>query len=106
MRLASSSLPLRARLLLKWFSLLAAAIVRLHSIPGTAAITVILATTTTIQATTAMGGEATIGLGGGIGTTAGGTGTGGTAADGTAITDSESPSRMLGVLRQSTHLRV
>ena len=64
-----SSLPLSARLLLRWFSLL----VRLYIIRGTAAITGILATRTTaiIRATTAMAGEATIGLGGGIGTTAG-----------------------------------
>jgi hypothetical protein len=67
-----------------------------------AAITVILATRTTATtlATTAMVGEATIDLGGGIGTTAdimaGGTGTGGVAdtagvaADGTAIINSES----------------
>src|SRR5206468_4051569 len=100
-----SSLSLRARLLLRWFSLLAVAIARLHIIRGTAAITVILATrtTATTRATTAMAGEATIGLGGGIGTTAGimagGTGTGGVAdtagmaADGTAIIDSESRSR-------------
>jgi hypothetical protein len=80
---------------------LAAAIVR----RGTAAITVILDTGTiaTTRATTAMAGEATIGLGGAIGTTAGimagGTDTGGAAdtagmaADGTAIIDSESRPR-------------
>ena len=74
---------------------------RLRITRGTTAITVILATrtTATIRATTAMGGEVIIGLGGGIGTTAditvGGTGTGGVAdtagiaADGTAIIDSE-----------------
>jgi len=64
-----SSLPLSARLLLRWFSLL----VRLYIIRGTAAITVILATrtTATTRSTAAMAGEATIGLGGGIGTTAG-----------------------------------
>jgi hypothetical protein len=102
LRLASSSSALRARLLPKWFSPLAAAIVHLHIIRGMAAITVILATrtTTTTLATTAMAGEATIDLGGGIGTTAdimaGGTGTGGVAdaagvaADGTAIINSES----------------
>ena len=83
--------------------------VRLYIIRGTAAITVILATrtTATTRATTVMAGEATIGLGGGIGTTvgimAGGTGAGGAAdaagmvadgmaADGTAIIDSESRS--------------
>ena len=67
-----------------------------------AAITVILATrtTATTRATMAMAGEATIGLGGGIGTTAGimagGKGRGGAAdtagmaADGTAVIDSES----------------
>jgi len=88
---------------------LAAAIVRLHITRGTAVITVILATrtTATTRATTAMAGEDTIGLGGGIDTTAGimvgGTGTGGAArtagivADGTAITDSESRSH--GALR-------
>ena len=82
---------------------------RLHIIRGTAAITGILATRTTAitRATTAMAGEATIGLGGGLGTTAGimvgGTGAGGAAetagtaavgaaADGTAIIDSESRS--------------
>jgi hypothetical protein len=79
--------------------------VRLHIIRGTAAITVILATrtTATTRATMAMAGEATIGLGGGIGTTAGimagGKGRGGAAdtadtagmaADGTAVIDSES----------------
>ena len=84
---------------------------RLHIIRGTAAITGILATRTTAitRAITAMVGEATIGLGGGLGTTAGimegimvgGTGAGGaaetagvaavgTAADGTAIIESES----------------
>ena len=85
---------------------MAAAIIR-----GTTTITVILATrpTATTRVTTAMAGEATIGLGGGIGTTvgimAGGTGAGGAAdtdgtavdgmaADGTAIIDSESRSRL------------
>ena len=75
---------------------------RLHIIRGTAAITGILATRTTAitRAITAMVGEATIGLGGGLGTTAGimvgGTGAGGAAetagaaADGMAIIDSES----------------
>ena len=78
---------------------------RLHIIRGTA-ITGILATRTTAitRAITAMVGEATIGLGGGLGTTAGimegimvgGTGAGGAAetagaaADGMAIIDSES----------------
>ena len=61
------------------FSFASGYIVHLHIIRGMAAITVILATRTT--ATTAMAGEATIDLGGGIGTTAdimaGGTGTGG-----------------------------
>lgn len=88
---------------------MAAAIV----IRGTAAIMVILATrtTATTRATTAMAGEATIGLGGGIGITAGimagGTGTGGAAdtagiaADGTAIIDSQSRARLPGVLRHS-----
>ena len=73
--------------------------VRLYIIRGTEAITVILATRTTAitRATTAMAGAATIGLGGGIGTTAGimldGIGTGGAgdaagmAAAGTAIID-------------------
>jgi hypothetical protein len=82
------------------FSLLAAAIVRLHITRGTAAITVILATptTATTRATTAMAGEVTIGLSGAIavtaGTMAGGGGTGGAAdtagmaADGTRIIDS------------------
>ena len=95
-----SFLPSRARLLLRWFSLLAAAIVRLHITRGTAAITVILATrtTATTRATTAMAGEVTIGLGGAIAITAGimagGGGTGGAAdragmaADGTGIIDS------------------
>ena len=79
-----------------------------RSIRGTAAITVILATLTTVttRATTAMAGEATIDLGGGIGTTAGimagGTEGGaadtagavvdGTVVDGTAIIDSASRS--------------
>ena len=74
---------------------------RLRITRGTTAITVILATrtTATIRATTAMAGEAIIGLGGAIGTTVGimvgGTGTdgvadtAGTAADGTAIIDPE-----------------
>ena len=81
-----SSLPLSARLLLRWFSLL----VRLYIIRGTAAITVILAgrTMATTRPTTAMAGEATIGLGGGIGTTAGimadGIGAAGMAAAGMA----------------------
>ena len=72
--------------------------VRLYIIRGTEAITVILATrTTATRATTAMAGEATIGLGGGIGTTAGimadGIGTDGAgdaagmAAAGTAIVE-------------------
>ena len=94
---------------------MAAAIVRLHIIPGTAAITVILATrtTATTQATTATAGEVFIGLGGAIAITAGimagGRGTGGaadtagmaadgTAADGTAIIDSESRSGRPSVL--------
>jgi len=68
LRLASSSLPLRAQLLLRWFSLLAAGTVRLSIIRGTAAITVILATrtTATTRATTATDGEGTTDLGGGI----------------------------------------
>ena len=73
--------------------------VRLYIIRGTEAITVILATRTTAitRATTAMAGAATIGLGGGIGTTAGimadGIGTDGAgdaagmAAAGTAIVE-------------------
>ncbi len=83
---------------------------RLHIIPGTAAITVILATrtTATTQATTATAGEVFIGLGGAIAITAGimagGRGTGGAAdtagmaADGTAIIDSESRSGRPSVL--------
>jgi hypothetical protein len=75
-------------------------LVRLYIIRGTAAITVILATrtTATTRSTTAMAGEATIGLGGGIGTMADGTGgvadTAGMAEAGTAIVDSEFSSRM------------
>jgi hypothetical protein len=79
----------RARLLLSSFSLLAAA----HVIRHTVAITAI--TTATIRAITATGGVATIGLGGGIGITAGimagGAGTagaaevGGMAADGAGM---------------------
>jgi hypothetical protein len=90
-------------------------LVRLYIIRGTAAITVILATRTraTTLATTVMAGEATIGLGGGIGTMAGitagimaggteggavagavvaGAAVDGTVVDGTAIIDSESRS--------------
>src|SRR5215831_14540229 len=80
-----SFLPSRARLLPRWYSLSAAAIVRLHITPCTAAITVILATrtTATTRATTATAGEVTIGLGGAIAITvgimAGGGGTGGAA---------------------------
>jgi hypothetical protein len=85
-----SSLPLRAQLTLSLLSLLAAAITR----PGMAAITVIpataitvtQATTATTQPTTATAGAATIGLGGGIATTAdimaAGAGAGGAAAAG------------------------
>jgi hypothetical protein len=98
-----SSLPLSAQLTLSLLSLLAAAIT---VIPATAAITVIPATAITVtqattattrattQPTTATAGAATIGLGGGTGTTAdimaAGTGAGGagdaagTAAAGTA----------------------
>jgi len=77
--------------------------VRPHIIRGTAAITVILATriTATTRATSALAGEGTTGLGGGIVTTVGimadgmggaapGTVVAGMAADGTAIIDSES----------------
>jgi len=81
--------------------------VRPHIIHGTAAITVILATRipATTRATSALAGEGTTGLGGGIGTTAGimadgtggadaaGTVVAGMAADGTAIIDSESWSK-------------
>ena len=77
---------------------------RPHTIRGTAAITVILATRipSITRATSALAGEGTTGLGGGISTTAGimahGTGgadaagmvVAGTAADGVAIIDSES----------------
>ena len=76
---------------------------RPHTIRGTAAITVILATriTATTRATSALAGEGTTGLGGGIVTTVGimadgmggaapGTVVAGMAADGTAIIDSES----------------
>ena len=83
---------------------MAAGIVRLHIIRGTAAITVILATRipATTRATTATDGEVTTGLGGDIGTTAGimadgtggadaaGTVVAGVEADGVAIIDSES----------------
>jgi len=73
--------------------------VRPHTIRGTAAITVILATRipSVTRATSALAGEGTTGLGGGISTTAGimahGTGgadAAGAAADGVAIIDSES----------------
>jgi hypothetical protein len=73
--------------------------VRPHTIRGTAAITVILATRipSITRATSALAGEGTAGLGGGISTTAGimahGTGgadAAGAAADGVAIIDSES----------------
>jgi hypothetical protein len=75
---------------------LAAAIVRPHITRGTVRITI------TTRATLALAGEATTGLGGGIGTTAGimadgtpgadaaGTVVAGVAADGMAIIDSES----------------
>ena len=112
-----SFLPSRARLLLRWSSLPAAAIVRPHIIRGTAAITVILATriTATTRAISALAGEATTGLGGGIGTTAGimadgtggadaaGTVVAGMAADGTAIIDSESQPPRPRVFRDSAH---
>ena len=101
-----SFLPSRARLLLRWSSLSAAAIVRLHITPCTAAITVILAMR--IPATSALAREATTGLGGAIAITAGimagGRGTGGAAdtagmaADGTGIIDSESRSGHISVL--------
>ena len=75
---------------------MAAAIVRPHITRGTVRITI------TTRATLALAGEATTGLGGGIGTTAGimadgtpgadaaGTVVAGVAADGMAIIDSES----------------
>ena len=72
---------------------------RPHIIRGTAAITVILATRipATTRATSALAGEGTTGLGGGIGTMAdimadgtGGADAAGTAADGVAIIDAGS----------------
>jgi len=89
--------------------------VRPHIIHGTAAITVILATR--IPATSALAGEGTTGLGGGIGTTAGimadgtggadaaGTVVAGMAADGVAIIDSESRPRCPRVFLYSAHPR-
>jgi hypothetical protein len=93
--------------------------VRPHIIRGTAAITVILATriTATTRATSALAGEGTTGLGGGIGTTAGimadgtggadaaGTVVAGMAADGVAIIDSESRPRCPRVFLDSAHPR-
>jgi hypothetical protein len=98
--------------------------VRPHIIRGTAVITVILATgtTATTRATTALAGEATIGLGGDIGTTAGtmadgtggadaagtvvtGTVVAGMATDGTAIIDSESQPPISRVFRDGAHAR-
>ena len=94
---------------------MAAATVRLSIIRGTAAITVILGTrtTATTRATTAPAGEVTIGLGGGIGIMAAGTGgadTAGTvvagmAANGVAIIDSESRLRCPRVFLDSAHPR-
>src|SRR5215813_4675362 len=75
--------------LLRWSSLSAAAIVRLHITPCTAAITVILAMRipATTRATSALAREATTGLCGGIGTTGGimADGTGGAYAAGTVV---------------------